>query len=142
MKKIFCIISLCFIALRSFCQTDFIRLQALSMIESGDNDTKIGSRGEVSRFQIMPAVWRFYAGDRVNWRNPFIARGVTVKIMRDRVRAFEIRYGRLPSDFEWAFLWHRPAYVLAPTLPQVHAHQAKDIDYAIRFRNLVYRYSH
>ena len=31
---------------------------ALGMIESGNNDRGIGRAGEVSRFQIHPAVWR------------------------------------------------------------------------------------
>ena len=33
------------------------RWEALSMIESGNNDRAIGSVGEVSRFQIRPELW-------------------------------------------------------------------------------------
>jgi hypothetical protein len=31
------------------------------MVESGANDNAIGSRGEVSRYQILPHIWRLYA---------------------------------------------------------------------------------
>ena len=34
------------------------KLEALSMIESGNNDLAVGQAGEVSRFQIRPQVWR------------------------------------------------------------------------------------
>ena len=33
------------------------RWEALSMIESGDNDRAVGHGGEVSRFQIRPGLW-------------------------------------------------------------------------------------
>ena len=32
----------------------------MSLIESGDNDSAVGGVGEVSRFQIKPAIWRQY----------------------------------------------------------------------------------
>src|SRR5690349_15249272 len=34
---------------------------ALGMIETGGDDQEIGSSGEVSRYQIMPSVWRHYS---------------------------------------------------------------------------------
>lgn len=34
------------------------RLSALSMLETGNNDHKIGHRGEVSRYQILPHLFK------------------------------------------------------------------------------------
>ncbi|HXG49204.1 MAG TPA: hypothetical protein VNO52_16390, partial [Methylomirabilota bacterium] len=39
----------------------FSLLEALSLIESGNNDRAIGRAGEVSRYQILPTVWRRYS---------------------------------------------------------------------------------
>jgi len=33
-------------------------IKALAMIESGDRGSVIGKKGEVSRYQIMPSVWK------------------------------------------------------------------------------------
>src|SRR5437773_12226818 len=41
-------------------QAGLSRLQALSMLETADNDRTIGSAGEVSRYQIMPRTWKQY----------------------------------------------------------------------------------
>jgi len=40
------------------------RLDALSMIESGNNDLAVGQAGEVSCFQILPQLWRHYSHSR------------------------------------------------------------------------------
>ena len=37
---------------------DLHRRLALGMIETGNRDDEIGGAGEVSRYQIMPSVWR------------------------------------------------------------------------------------
>lgn len=124
------------------------RLAALSMIESGDNDRAIGSAGEVSRYQIMPEIFAQYffvvkpppdiAASRLKAgaRNPFIARNIATAIMRDRSKAFEARYHRDPSDFEFYILWARPACLLGPGI--THAGR-RLLDRAHRFANLCSR---
>ena len=43
--------------LSTFCASGMDRLDALSQIESRDNDRAVGSHHEVSRYQILPAFW-------------------------------------------------------------------------------------
>lgn len=70
------------------------RWSALSMIESGDNDHAVGSLGEISRFQIRPALW-----PGGNPHNATVALTAAEKIMRPRVARFEECHGRSPTDF-------------------------------------------
>jgi hypothetical protein len=79
---------------------------ALAMIETGasspvagDPDHVIGGSGEVSRFQIMPGVWKAYTKSR-NHTNPEVAWTVTRRILADRVGSFEKATGRPPEPFE------------------------------------------
>jgi len=64
-------------------------LSAIAIIESSDahhpqgNDLARGRKGEVSRYQIMPATWkRFGGGALVNARDHIKARAVAMKIVR------------------------------------------------------------
>jgi hypothetical protein len=134
MKKLFIILSLCFVTLNSMAQTEGFRFKALSMLETGDRDYRRGRSGEISRFQILPSLWARYCSDRRSkaWENPWIARGVAVKIMQDRVRAFKATYHHEPTLAEWALLWHCPARVEHPT--------SSDLDYIRRFSNLVEKF--
>jgi hypothetical protein len=104
------------------------RFAALSMIESGDNDRAIGRDGEVSRYQILPALWREYSFAGEAPQHEEDARGVTQRIMPPRVLDFERIHGRPPTDFEWYLLWHRPGRVMDPTRAEA--------DRAQRFANL------
>ena len=99
------------------------RWSALSMLETGNNDRAVGSRGEVSRWQIMPAYW-----PGGNPQNAHRAKRLAIRIMDGRVTSFEKQWARQPSAFEWALLWHCPARVDHPT--------DGDRDYATRFVNL------
>lgn len=102
------------------------RLSALSMLESGNNDHARGSRGEVSRYQVLPALWKRYGhGDPAN---PRIATRVVYNIMHDRASQFYGRYHHLPSDFEFYVLWNAPAEINHPS--------AAVRDRAERFSNL------
>jgi len=87
------------------------RLDALSEIESHNNDHAIGKQLEVSRYQILPAFWE---ESNVTWRptDPATASIVVNWIMAARCRAFEARYHRAPDDFEYYILWHRPACMI------------------------------
>ena len=89
---------------------------ALAMIETGasspvagDPDHVIGGSGEVSRFQIMPVVWRTYTKSR-NHTNPEVAWTVTRRILADRVGGFEKATGRSPEPIEVYLLWNKPGH--------------------------------
>src|SRR5215469_5864868 len=85
------------------------RWAALSMIESGDDDSAIGSLGEVSRFQIRPYLW-----PGGNPHNAGVALDVAQKIMQPRITKFEHTHNRAPSDFEFYVLWNAPQEVGHP----------------------------
>jgi hypothetical protein len=86
------------------------RWSALSMIESGDNDSAVGSVGEISRYQIRPTLW-----PGGNPHNPDLALNVAQTIMRARLARFEhSHHNRAPSDFEFYVLWNAPEQVNHP----------------------------
>lgn len=86
------------------------RWDALSMIESGDNDHAIGSHGEVSRFQILPTLW-----PGGNPRNEQEALGAAKAIMDVRLARFERLHHRSATDFEFYVLWNAPWEVDHPS---------------------------
>jgi hypothetical protein len=99
------------------------RFEALSQIESGDCDVCVGRYGEVSRYQILPSVWRQYTKLPLGAAtNPFTARNVAEAIMADRAR------GVMWTDSLWYMVWHRPGRIFKPT--------AREADRAQRFANL------
>jgi hypothetical protein len=104
------------------------RWAALSMIESGNDDSAIGSLGEVSRFQIRPYLW-----PGGNPHNAGVALDVAQKIMKPRVAKFKQAHNRAPSDFEFYVLWNAPQEVNHPC--RAVAKRAE------RFANLVERTS-
>jgi len=79
------------------------RWDALSMIESGNNDRAIGAVGEVSRYQIRPEFW-----PGGNPENPRVALTVAQRTMQARVDHFVLRHHRQPTDFEFYILWNAP----------------------------------
>lgn len=88
-------------------------LDAISELESNDRDNVIGTAGEVSRYQILPAVWRAATQlpiERAACRKG-TARAVARKILISRLREFERRYERSPGAREIWLLWNAPALV-------------------------------
>lgn len=79
------------------------RWEALSMIESGDNDRAVGAVGEVSRFQIRPELW-----PGGNPQDPQTALAAAKKTMYPRLGEFERIHKRPPTDFEFYVLWNAP----------------------------------
>jgi hypothetical protein len=86
---------------------------ALGQIESGNNDHARGRAGEVSRYQILPVVWRAEArsgrraGDPTNEADAWL---VTRSILARRMAAFRASHtGRAPSPREIYALWNSPA---------------------------------
>ena len=102
------------------------RWSALSMLESGNDDSAIGTRGEISRYQIRPYLW-----PGGNPHNAGLALGVAQTIMKPRIARFEQTHHRAPTDFEFYVLWNAPQQVNHP-----YRAVAKRAE---RFANLVQR---
>ncbi|MBI2947407.1 MAG: hypothetical protein HYY23_07160 [Verrucomicrobia bacterium] len=112
---------------------------ALAQIESGhfrNPDTAKGSSGEVSRFQIMPSVWRSYSKSR-NYSNPIIAWNVARQILAERESWFVRATGRRPSAFDLYVMWNKPGlYEKVGFNPRRLPQKVREI--AGRFENLVH----
>ncbi|HSH94501.1 MAG TPA: hypothetical protein VK968_10180, partial [Roseimicrobium sp.] len=79
---------------------------SLAMFESGAtapfagaSDRMRGASGEVSRYQIMPDVWRRYSSSR-DYANPEVAWSVAKVILNERIAQFKEATGRQPSAEE------------------------------------------
>jgi hypothetical protein len=105
------------------------RWEALSMLETGDDDYAVGRCGEISRFQIRAELW-----PGGNPQNARAALSVARNIMQARVERFEQTHRRSPTNFEFYVLWNAPAEIDHP-VPCV-AERAR------RFANLVERDAH
>lgn len=106
------------------------RIDALSMLESGNNDKAVGKYGEVSRFQILPAMWQYYAPTE-DPTDPRHARCVAIGMMRARVQFFERKFKRQPNDMEFYALWNAPEQVFDRHISATVTARAR------RFANLV-----
>src|SRR5262245_20857992 len=87
---------------------------SLGMFESGATtprqsaaDHLRGASGEVSRFQIMPEVWRAYSDSR-DYANPEVAWPVAKRILDDRIDRFRAVTHRAPIPLEIYLLWSKP----------------------------------
>ena len=105
------------------------RLSALSNIETGNNDSMVGRAGEISRYQVLKAEWRSVTSS-TSYRDPEIARLVTVKLLEQRVERFKARYNRPPTDFEFYALWNAPTQALTGRISNTVAERCR------RFANL------
>jgi hypothetical protein len=114
---------------------------ALGLFESGAEtfqrgqpDYKRGDSGEVSRYQIMPEVWKRYAksGD---YHDPAVAWKVAEQILIDRLGTFRERMHRDPTPTELYLLWNKPGHFSAAhySLSRVSRHY---LNRARRFGNL------
>lgn len=90
--------------------------QSLAMFETGATswrkgpaDYVRGGSGEVSRFQIMPDVWRRYTRSR-EYDNPEVAWNVAQRIIADRTADFRRATGREPNGLELYLLWNKPGH--------------------------------
>jgi hypothetical protein len=84
---------------------DAHRRMALGMIETGNRDDEIGGAGEVSRYQIMPSVWRQYS-QSMNYRNPDVSLAVAQKYWARLYMRFVQHVHREPTDFDMYVLWN------------------------------------
>jgi hypothetical protein len=117
---------------------DARRLAALSMLESGDNDRAIGPAGEVSRYQISPALWQAYTDSR-NYRDPAVSSPVVVQHWNRLYSYFLAKTGRTPSDFDMYVLWNTRAGYYSTRGFNPQRVQSAVRDHAERFVNLVNR---
>src|SRR5262249_16869603 len=91
-------------------QAGLSRLEALGMIESGDNDKAVGRAGEISRYQIQPWIWRRYDTSE-EYENRHVARRVAQLHLTELERVFRRCAGRELSDFDLYVLWNAgPTY--------------------------------
>jgi hypothetical protein len=95
-----------FLIMSAWCaQAGLSKLDAISMIETGNNDRVIGRLGEVSRYQIMPRVWKAYTRSW-NYRNPNLAALVAEKHLTFLEDGFREQAGREPTDFDRYVMWN------------------------------------
>ena len=102
------------------------RWEALSMLETGNDDCAVGRCGEISRYQIRAELW-----PGGNPQNPKAALVAARNIMQSRTQQFQKTHGRSPNDFEFYVLWNAPSEVDHPVSCVVERAQ--------RFVNLVQR---
>ena len=108
------------------------RFAALSMLESGNDDTAIGPSGEISRYQILPATWQNYTkGRTLDPLNATNSLSIAQAVMSERCAQFQKTNHRPPTDFEFYLLWNCPAHVFHPSKLAT--------DRAQRFANLCQR---
>jgi hypothetical protein len=84
---------------------DLHRRYALGMIETGNNDGEIGGLGEVSRYQIMPSVWRQYSSSR-RYQDPGTSLEVAQRHWTALYAGFKQHTHREPTDFDMYVLWN------------------------------------
>lgn len=109
---------------------------ALSMIETGINDHEVGRAGEVSRYQIMPSVWRHYSGSHA-YSNPQVSLQVARQHWATLYDSFTQRAHREPTDFDMYVLWNTRYGYYAKCGFSPRRLQAVVRDRAQRFVNLV-----
>jgi hypothetical protein len=78
---------------------------ALGMIESGNDDRGVGQAGEVSRFQILPSVWKSYSESR-DYQNPEVSFDVVRRHWKYLINYFRNKAGREPTAFDMYVLWN------------------------------------
>lgn len=115
---------------------DNSRQFALSMIETGINDNEIGGAGEISRYQIMPAVWQHYTSSH-RYCDPEVSLEVARQHWTALYESFKQRAHREPTDFDMYVLWNTRYGYYAKRGFQPGRLQAVVRDRAQRFVNLV-----
>lgn len=111
---------------------------ALGMIETANNDDEIGGAGEVSRYQIMPSVWKHYSDSR-NYQDPHISLEVAQQHWSALHTFFKKQTHREPTDFDMYVLWNtRYGYYASKGFNPARLNLVVR-DRAQRFANLVAR---
>lgn len=112
------------------------RCYALGMIETGNEDDAVGGAGEVSRYQIMPSVWKHYSSSH-RYRDPELSRQVAQEHWTALYDYFKRQAGREPGDFDMYVLWNtRQGYYAGRKFDPARLHPVIR-DRAQRFTNLL-----
>lgn len=86
------------------------RLDAISMIETGSNDQMVGRLGEVSRYQLMPRVWKQYSNSEA-FSDPAVSAQVAQRHVDWLESFFRNRAGREMTEFDLYVMWNAgPGY--------------------------------
>ena len=86
------------------------RLEAIGMIETGDNDRMVGAAGEVSRYQMMPRVWKQYSNSEA-FSDPAVSSQVAQRHVDWLESFFRNRAGREMTEFDLYVMWNAgPGY--------------------------------
>ncbi len=86
------------------------KLEAIAMIESGNDDRAVGSAGEISRYQIKPRIWQRYSASSA-YHNAQVSAGVADRYLAALEDTFQRQSGRAPTDFDRYVLWNAgPSY--------------------------------
>ena len=108
------------------------------MIETGNNDEEIGGAGEVSRYQIMPSVWKRYSRSE-RYYDPAASFEVARQHWSVLYAGFKQQARREPTDFDMYVLWNtRYGYYANRGFKPAHLDPVVR-DRAQRFVNLVAR---
>jgi len=114
------------------------RLEALSMIETGDNDAAIGRAGEVSRYQIRPWIWRQYSPSS-SYADRRTSRQVAERHLAVLQTSFRDQTRREPTDFDLYVLWNAgPTYYARIGFSKSRVHPVIR-ERARRYANLCHR---
>ncbi len=113
-------------------------LWALGMIETGNNDREVGGAGEISRYQIHPAVWRAYSASR-DYINPSVSVQVARAHWNYLATYYKEKTGHQPTDFDMYVLWNTTCGYYAHKGFNQHRIASVCQDRAQRFVNLVHR---
>jgi hypothetical protein len=119
-------------------QLDQKHLWALGMIETGNNDWEVGGAGEISRYQIHPAVWKAYCASR-DYENPVVSVRVAKAHWTYLAEYFKEHAGRTPTDFDMYVMWNTTYGYYAHKGFDPHRLAPVVQDRAQRFVNLVHR---
>ena len=117
--------------------------QALGQIESGATkatrcaaDAKVGTKREVSRYQILPSVWRKYTDSR-DYQNPTVAWEVTERILAERYAWFRGATGRDWDAVDLYLMWNAPGVYAKASWDRRKVSRVV-LERAERFANLFY----
>lgn len=119
-------------------ELDERRQLALGMIETGNDDNEIGGAGEVSRYQIMPSVWKHYS-ESSHYQNPAVSLAVARSHWTSLYNRFKQQAHREPTDFDMYVLWNTRYGYYARKGFNPNRLNAIVRDRAQRFVNLVQR---
>lgn len=110
-----------------------ILLACLSMIESGDDDRKIGDHGKSrGRYQISEKAWmEETCMDFSRAHREGLSRIIAEKLLTRRTRGFALLLNREPTPLEIYVLWNAPAQAMRGKISRRVMERAK------RFENLV-----